>query len=259
MKQFNSRLTSRISLTADTDLYQFEVENDSLSYIPGQFVSFVFTDPVSSARFVRSYSIAGSPVGSLPAPTMQSGGIQCRQFELIIGHVPNGKGSTLLKELPLGSTLRTTGPAGNLVMKTPEHENVPYVFCANSTGIAPFRPMLQYLADTKNFPHVQIFWGLKTVSDVYLLEEFAGYKKLWEDNKSEFGVKICLSRETALPQAPTPIPACYALGRIQGSLELLPPETYQFYICGGKDFVLDVKAKVSLQFPNSSVYVERFN
>ncbi len=259
MKQFNSRLIARTPLTDDTDLYRFQAEDGPFTYAPGQFVSFVFADPMGGARFVRSYSIAGSPVDLLPTTTMRSGNVECKQFELIIGHVPNGKGTTLLKELPLGSVLKTTGPAGNLVMKMSDHENTPYVFCANSTGIAPFRPMLQYLAGTKTFPSIHVFWGLKTIQSVYLLDEFAGYKKLWEDNAGSFEMTICLSRETMLPPDPAPMSSCYALGRIQVSLDKLVPRNYQFYICGGKEFVLDVKAKITTQFPNSPVYFERFN
>ena len=259
MQQFNCRLVARTTLTNNVSLYRFEAESGLFSYSPGQFVSFLLTDPVSGARIVRSYSIAGAhehaEISSVPEESM----LKSKMFELIIEHVMEGKGTTILKNLPMGSLLKMMGPAGNLTLKIVENGSLPLVFCANSTGIASFCAMLQYLARAKVYPEIHIFWGLKTVQDVYLTEEFGEYEKLWADNGSMFSMKICLSRETILPeQVDDPI-SYLALGRIQPSLEKLPPRKYQLYICGGKNFVIDTKAFVATHFPDSPVYFERFN
>lgn len=259
MNQFNCRLVARSPLTSDVSLYRFELETGVFSYSPGQFVSFVLTDPITNARLVRSYSIAGAHDPIEVTSVSEGCTLKSKMFELIIVHVAEGKGTTILKNLPVGSLLKAMGPAGNLTLKMTPGNNVPLVFCANSTGIAPFCAMVQYLARAKVYPEINIFWGLKTAQDVYLAEEFGVYEKIWGENGSKFSMKICLSRETTLPEVAQGVPSHLALGRIQTSVEQLLPKQYQFYICGGKSFVLDIKTFITTKFPDSTVYFERFN
>ncbi len=259
MNQFNCRLIARSPLTNDVSLYRFELESGLFSYSPGQFVSFVLTDPVTSARLVRSYSIAGAHDPIEVSSVSEGCTLKSKMFELIIVHVAEGKGTTILKDLPVGSLLKAMGPAGNLTLKIAEGDRTPLVFCANSTGIAPFCAMLQYLARAKVYPEINMFWGLKTVQDVYLAEEFGVYEKMWSENGSRFTMKICLSREAAIPEVARGELSHLALGRIQASVEKLLPQQYQFYICGGKSFVLDTKTFIATKFPDSTIYSERFN
>jgi ferredoxin-NADP reductase len=163
------------------------------------------------------------------------------------------------QDLEKASLLKAMGPAGNLTLKIAEGDRTPLVFCANSTGIAPFCAMLQYLARAKVYPEINMFWGLKTVQDVYLAEEFGVYEKMWNENGSKFTMKICLSREAAIPEVVRGELSHLALGRIQPSVEKLLPQQYQFYICGGKSFVLDTKTFIATKFPDSTIYSERFN
>lgn len=259
MQQFNCRLVQRTELTHDVSLYRFEVENGQISYSPGQFISFVLADPTTNAKLVRSYSIAGSDSGAQMG--LQDGKclITSDNLELVVIHVDEGKGTTMLKNLPMGAILKTVGPAGNLVLKMSSDKGLPMVFCANSTGIAPFRAMLQYLAQSNTFPELRVFWGLKTAQDIYLSDEFLTYEKKWSDNGSMLSIQLCLSRESAIPESLPVPPACCALGRIQHSLEKLPTKPYQFYVCGGKSFVVDTKAFLASRFPGSELFVERFN
>jgi NAD(P)H-flavin reductase len=259
MNQFNCRLIVRSPLTKDVSLYRFELETGVFSYSPGQFVSFVFTDPTTGVRLVRSYSIAGAHDPIEVTSVSEGCTLKSKMFELIIVHVTEGKGTTILKDLPVGSLLKAMGPAGNLTLKMTQDNNAPLVFCANSTGIAPFCAMVQYLARAKVYPEINIFWGLKTVQDVYLAEEFGVYEKMWRENGSRFTMKICLSREAALPEVAQGTFSHLALGRIQASVEQLPSKQYQFYICGGKTFVLDTKTFITAKYPDSTVYFERFN
>ncbi|MBP6994018.1 hypothetical protein KBB12_02145 [Candidatus Woesebacteria bacterium] len=259
MQQFNSRLVQRTELTSDVSLYRFELENGQMSYSPGQFVSFVLVDQATNAKLVRSYSIAGSDSSAQMSSQDGKCLITSNNFELVVIHVAEGKGTTMLKNLPMGSVLKTVGPAGNLVLKMSGEQNLPMVFCANSTGIAPFRAMLQYLAQSKAFPELYVFWGLKTAQDIYLSDEFTTYERMWGDNGSKLLIKLCLSREASIPESLPVPPTLCALGRIQPSLEKLPARPYQFYVCGGKSFVIDTKAFLTSQFPGSELYVERFN
>jgi len=259
MNQFNCRLIARTTLTTDVSLYRFEVQDGTFTYSPGQFVSFILTDPVTNSRFVRSYSVAGSNEPFQTGESLLPCLITSKTFELVIVHVTDGKGTTTLKNLPIGSVLKTTGPAGNLTLKFTENSRPPLIFCANSTGIAPFRAMLQYLSHVRVFSDITVFWGLKTATDVYLNEEFVAFQRLWSENGSRLDVHVCLSRENTVPAIAGIPPSNLALGRIQASFSTLVPNNYQVYICGGKSFVVDTKDAMSSLFPQATIFVERFN
>jgi glycine betaine catabolism B len=98
----------------------------AFDFRPGQFVSCQL--PVGGETLIRPYSIASSPEEN-------------RRLELVLNLVPGGPGSHYLFGLPLGATVRFTGPWGTFVVdQAPSAETV---FVADGTGIAPIRPMLR--------------------------------------------------------------------------------------------------------------------
>jgi len=98
----------------------------AFDFRPGQFVSCQL--PVGGETLIRPYSIASSPEEN-------------RRLELVLNLVPGGPGSHYLFGLPLGATVRFTGPWGTFVLdQAPAAETV---FVADGTGIAPIRPMLR--------------------------------------------------------------------------------------------------------------------
>jgi len=103
----------------------------AFDFRPGQFVSCQL--PVSGETLIRPYSIASSPEEN-------------RRLELVLNLVPGGPGSHYLFGLPLGATVRFTGPWGTFVLdQAPAAETV---FVADGTGIAPIRPMLRRALET---------------------------------------------------------------------------------------------------------------
>lgn len=259
MQRFSCRLISRSDLTHDVSHYVFELDHGVLAYAPGQFVSFVLDDPQTSKKFTRSYSIAGTPEQG--RQSLVSGQVMLvgPRFDLVIIHVDHGKATTILHDAQVGAEFSAVGPAGNLTLRVPQGGGVSLVFCANSTGIAPFMAMIQYLASAEVFPTVHVLWGLKTVRDIYYAQELTSYQTVWADHASLLDVTICLSREEIWsPEWKYPS-ITLARGRIQGPLGALGGDVRQYYICGGKNFVADVKAAVSSQSPSSAVYIERFD
>ena len=98
----------------------------ALDFRPGQFISCQL--PVGGETLIRPYSIASSPE-------------EPRRVEIALNLVPGGPGSHYLFGLPLGATVRFTGPWGTFVLdQAPAAETV---FVADGTGIAPIRPMLR--------------------------------------------------------------------------------------------------------------------
>jgi CDP-4-dehydro-6-deoxyglucose reductase len=92
---------------------------------PGQFISALL--PVGGEILTRPYSLASSP--------------EEERLEICLNLVAGGRGSPYLLGLPLGATIRFTGPWGTFTLdRAPQAEAV---FIADGTGIAPIRPMLR--------------------------------------------------------------------------------------------------------------------
>lgn len=258
INQFACTLSRKKELTPSVSLYTFEVKSGSISFIPGQFVSFVFQNPLDGARFVRSYSLAGFDTKATISSSPKGPVVTCSSFELLIVHLADGKGTSILAHASLGSVFQCTGPAGNLVLKD-ANAHPARVFLASSTGVAPFRAMMQCLARMDEPPSVHIYWGMKTAEDLYLLDEWRQWSLLWNKKNAVCRFTVCLSQQSSLPTPDEPLGLRYTLGRIQKNLNALPSDTYQIYICGGKNFVVDTKEFVLKNYPLSEVFVERFN
>ena len=92
---------------------------------PGQFISCLL--PVGGETLIRPYSLASDP--------------EQDELEICLNLVPGGGGSAYLLGLPVGATVRFTGPWGTFVLdRAPDVEAV---FIADGTGVAPIRPMIR--------------------------------------------------------------------------------------------------------------------
>src|SRR5437016_4487254 len=123
--ELEGRLEQVVDHGADTRSFFLSLPV-ALDFRPGQFISCQL--PVGGETLIRPYSIASSPE-------------EPRRLEIVLNLVPGGPGSHYLFRLPLGATVRFTGPWGTFVLeRAPEAETV---FIADGTGIAPIRPMLR--------------------------------------------------------------------------------------------------------------------
>lgn len=257
MNQFVSTLTQRQRLTHDVDLYTFAVSEGSLTYLPGQFVSLLIPLADSPRPLVRAYSIAGSPDGS----PVWGQGVLAPSYQLFIKHLAEGKGTSALKTLALGTAIKTMGPSGHLTIPSDIREEATLVLCASSTGIAPFLAIMEYLAQCKKFMRVIVLWGLRGTADLCLFEKLLSYERLWKEQGGSFVIRYCLSREPSHSELFQD--SHFVSGRVQTGLPffsdfLKAPETY-IYLCGAKEFVLDMKEVVSGLSPEAHILMERFN
>jgi CDP-4-dehydro-6-deoxyglucose reductase, E3 len=134
---------------------------ERLAFRAGQFVSLALPSPSDETAGMiprRSYSIA----------SQSSAGDLLRFFIRVI---PEGKASDYLMALPLGATVKLTGPHGFFVLD-PVHAG-DIVFAATGTGIAAVMPMLGELAQTPagERRRVIIYWGLRQQSDIFARDE----------------------------------------------------------------------------------------
>ncbi len=219
LQKFEAVLKDKKQLNHETLFISFKlVSPDKINFQAGQYI--ILEIPLAENQVARRlYSIASPPT-------------QKDRVELIVKLLPKGIGSQYLKELKIGEKVKLSGPAGMFTLK---NTNKPKVFLATSTGIAPIRSILfDYSSKIAGKEQIKLFWGLRKKEDVYLTEELESLK-----DKINFEYFICLSREES------PLSPPFFKGHIQ---EVMPNnlsnniiKTADFYICGGRSVVEDLK------------------
>src|SRR6059036_3686522 len=112
-----------------------------IAFRPGQFISALL--PIGGDTLIRPYSLASDPEND--------------DLEICLNLVPGGLGSPYLLGLPVGATVRFTGPWGTFVLdRAPEAEAI---FIADGTGIAPIRPMLRRAVATATRHPLHLLYG----------------------------------------------------------------------------------------------------
>lgn len=134
------------------------IEPKTITFKPGQFVSFEVPHPHSGRLVARPYSIVSSP--SRP-----------NRITLLFNLVRGGPGSTYLFSLKEGEETRFKGPAGHFYLR--EDPGRKLLFVATGTGVAPIRSMMLANAERPDPRPAMLFWGLRSQRDLYYQEELA--------------------------------------------------------------------------------------
>jgi len=125
--------------------------NSALVYLAGQYIDIIGKNTVR-----RSYSIANTP--------REDG-----KLELFIRQVPDGVLSQYwFGEAKANDLLRLEGPLGTFCLRDSSASHI--VFLATGTGIAPVKAMLEALSrapEKAAGKHIHVYWGGRTVSDLY--------------------------------------------------------------------------------------------
>jgi ferredoxin-NADP reductase len=140
-------------------------ESTAFTYLPGQFITIHFERDGKILR--RSYSIANVPA-------------QNNRIEFAAGFVEGGPGSDLLFNLKPGERINVNGPFGRLILK----DEIPkrYILVATSTGVTPYRSMIEELKrrlDANPELKVAILEGVQKRDDVLYGEEFRQFAALY--------------------------------------------------------------------------------
>ena len=127
-----------------------------IDYLAGQYIDFVLTD---NRR--RSFSIANvEPEG---------------QLEFHIRKVEDGEfTSRIFNDYKTGDVLRLYGPLGTFFIR--KESEKPIIMLAGGTGFAPIKALLEDLEHSNNQCLVKLYWGVRTVDDIYMkfwLEKFS--------------------------------------------------------------------------------------
>ncbi|CDZ76750.1 Ferredoxin--NADP reductase [Legionella massiliensis] len=142
--------------------FVFRVENPSVfTYLPGQFITIHFEKDGKILK--RSYSIANVPG-------------QNNRIEFAAGYVKGGPGTELLFNLKPGDTININGPFGRLILKDEMPKR--YILVATSTGVTPYRAMIDELKRRLQISpelRVAILQGVQKREDILYGNEFKDF------------------------------------------------------------------------------------
>ncbi|WP_024334894.1 ferredoxin--NADP reductase [Desulfotignum balticum] len=145
-----------------------------------------------------------------------------------------GRFSDHLSRCPEGERFKISGPHGHFLYHPGETLDV---FVGTGTGVAPF--VAYASSGVSGFILLQ---GAKTFDELI-------YRNLLEPNSRQY--VPCISR------APDAGPVFH--GRVTDFLKnRLPPDYYQFYLCGREEMIQDAMNIIDDKFSDAKVFFERF-
>ncbi|CAN5438549.1 FAD-binding oxidoreductase [soil metagenome] len=172
------RLVRATLLSPSVRSLVFEVTGQRpFSYEPGQAID-LFVPTASGMTMKRPYSIASAPGFAGPA-----------RFEIAVTHVPDGATSRALHALAEGAELDAEGPRGSFRRWVADRD-LPALFVAAGSGLAPLRAMLQPELAREVGPSVGLLFGCRTAEDVLWKNEL----ERWVEERPRFTLAVSLSR-----------------------------------------------------------------
>jgi Na+-transporting NADH:ubiquinone oxidoreductase subunit F len=136
-----------------------------ISFTPGQYAQLV-VPPYGEVKesIQRAYSMSSTPQDK-------------EHIELLIRLVPGGIATTLVHQhLKEGDTVEVVGPFGEFAIRDTD---AVMIFVAGGSGMAPFKSMLNHMAQTGQWTNRDIwyFFGARSKRDMFYLDEMADLAK----------------------------------------------------------------------------------
>src|SRR5512137_959473 len=167
MAKLTLRLGERKPVAEATMSFRLELEGQSLSFQPGQFVRVGLSDPPypDPKGNVRSFSIASSPKDP---------------FVLIATRMTGSAFKRSLADVPLGTPVSVSGPAGSFVLDP--NSDAPAALFAGGIGITPFRSMLKHAGEHSSARRLMLIYANRCPEQAAFLEELG----LWAKDNAYF-------------------------------------------------------------------------
>jgi len=127
-------------------------------WTPGMFISIAI--PLAGETRLRAYTIASSPESGEP-------------FEVVFNQVAGGAGVGWLFERKTGDLISFTGPFGAFTLDQPPDREL--VFIAESTAIAPIRPILRRILDHPSACSVRLLYAADRSEHLLYRDEIEGW------------------------------------------------------------------------------------
>ncbi len=209
------------------------VDDEPWTFDPGHFVG-IRADIAQAGSRRSPYCISSPPNDH-------------RTFRLLVRLVPQGPLSIYLGGLHMGDVITFRGPSGRSMM--PEDDETEMVLLATGVGIGPLLSFLQQqLPDGWEAP-IQLFWGLRQVEDICLLDELDGLA----GEHANFRYQISLSQP--------PRDWAGLRGRLTESVPPLLPTLggKRFYLVGNGAMVEEVSSVLSdMGVDKKQIYEEAY-
>ncbi len=231
---FTSSLLSKTHFSNNTFELRYRCPKE-FSFIPGQFVTMTF-----EGNMVRAYSIVAKEEDVLV---------------LLVNTNPGGVASKYFDKVQVGSEINIKGPYGIFTLR---QTLLKKVFVATSTGVAPFIPMANSLASSKQELSFSLYFGERYLSDDYVSSVYL--KPVLNDPR--FKYFRCITRETPenlkpfLKSGQNPLTREGRVTKVVFEEESNFTDT-EFYLCGSKDMIIDVKTKL-LQKGATKIFIEKY-
>ena len=209
----NFRINSFRNEAKNVILYKLESSTgEKVNFKPGQFVNLYLLEDGKPGIF-RQFSIASAPSET--------------QLEFCIKILPDGKFTSVLEKLQVGTELGVAGPFGHFTY----NEQTDCVFLGAGTGIAPIISMLRHIKKNDVRGNFTLFYSNKTEDSIIYYDEL---KKLSNEG---INVVFTLTQETSENWKGEN-------GRINPymiSKYVVNPGKMSWYSCGPLEFVKMIK------------------
>ena len=207
--------------------------SEKVTFKPGQFICFIFTEGEGSEKRVarRSYSISHWQ----KQPT--------DELTITLNTSPDGKYSKAIYNSKLGTTFECDGPHGIFV---PKKSKNPILFIAAGTGITPLMTMMEALKDSGR--QMCCIYSVKKQENLVFWKELNNLKE-----KNKLHCCFTLTQEASKEWVGQK-------GRITKQMikNVLRPSA-EVYICGMPDFVKLVTGYLAeLNIPKDNIHTEHW-
>ena len=234
--QYKGRCAKIEDLNYDTKRFRLELtEPSDTDFIPGRYVQLLCPAYAKGVEPVtRAYSISSDPN-------------EKNHIELIIRKVPNGICTTWCFEyLAEGDTVEFTGPYGQFRLSDAD---LPMVFVAGGSGIAPFVSILYFMRNHSVKRKTEFFFGANTENDLCLAEQM----KQFENDLADFKFIPVVAQPQDGWTGQTGL-VTEAIKRHYSNLG-----GYEGYLCGSPGMI-DAAAKVleELKMPEEKIFYDKF-
>ena len=221
---FNKKLNEKFNLI------RLKAKKRGFNFRPGQFITLKVTDLV-----FRCYSISSSP-DILPF------------WQIFVDITPGGPGTSYIRKLSKGDTIKTSLPTGEFIYKKDGSKNI--ILAGTGCGIAPLLPILQTGLKDNRINEILLLWGLRFKSDIVL----ESYLKQIAKKNTKFHYEIILSR----PEEKWAGYTGHVQQYIVKNTKILSPKKTSVYLSGNGEFIKDsLNALKGIEPAPAQIYLEK--
>lgn len=224
---FNLRIKNIVSETADAVTLVFEKNAESISYKPGQFLTFII--PIKGEKVRRSYSLSSSP--------------NCdEELAITVKKIPGGLISGfLVDQCKIGDMVEVMAPMGTFTYEVNDHNSRPVTLIGAGSGITPLISIAKSILNSEPLTKVTLIYGNRNEDSVIfkiLIE------KLQQIHSDRFNVIHKFSQPTDQKNTPGRLTRGEIIKLIER--EKIDYKQSDFFICGPEGMMEEAKEALAL-------------